>query len=169
MYGNSSEPLKASPRVRCGLWFHVDAAWGGAAVFVPELRAALSGIESADSITFDLHKFLSMPMGAGTFLTRHPDILSRIFSLSTADMPKESERLAIVDPYVHTLQWSTRFIGLKLILTLATIGWNGYAQVLRRRSEMGDLLLRERLTASGWSVLNRTALPVVCFTPSHEE
>jgi glutamate/tyrosine decarboxylase-like PLP-dependent enzyme len=54
-----------------GLWFHVDAAWGGAAVLVPELRPVLSGIETADSITFDPHKYLSMPMGAGMFLTRH--------------------------------------------------------------------------------------------------
>jgi glutamate/tyrosine decarboxylase-like PLP-dependent enzyme len=151
-----------------GLWFHVDAAWGGAAVLVPELRAALSGIETADSITFDPHKYLSMPMGAGMFLTRHRDTLSRIFSVSTAYMPKEGEHLAVVDPYVHSLQWSRRFIGLKLFLTLATTGWKGYAQILRHQSRMGDLL-RERLMASGWTIVNRTKLPVVCFTPSNEE
>ncbi len=150
------------------LWFHVDAAWGGAAVLVPELRAVLSGIETADSITFDPHKYLSIPMGAGMFLTRHRYALSRIFSVSTAYMPKEGERLAVVDPYVHSMQWSRRFIGLKLFLTLATTGWDGYARILRHQSEMGDLL-RGRLTASGWSIVNRTKLPVVCFTPSDEE
>jgi len=150
------------------LWFHVDAAWGGAAVLVPELRAVLSGIETADSITFDPHKSLSIPMGAGMFLTRHRYALSRIFSVSTAYMPKEGERLAVVDPYVHSMQWSRRFIGLKLFLTLATTGWDGYARILRHQSEMGDLL-RGRLTASGWSIVNRTKLPVVCFTPSDEE
>lgn len=150
------------------LWFHVDAAWGGAAVLVPELRGVLSGIENADSITFDPHKYLSIPMGAGMFLTRHRDTLSRIFSVSTAYMPKEGEGLAVVDPYVHSLQWSRRFIGLKLFLTLATTGWRGYTHILRHQSKMGDLL-RERLTASGWSVVNRTKLPVVCFTPSDEE
>lgn len=150
------------------LWFHVDAAWGGAAVLVPELRAALSGIETADSITFDPHKYLSIPMGAGMFLTRHRYALSRIFSVSTAYMPKEGERLAVVDPYVHSMQWSRRFIGLKLFLTLATTGWDGYARILRHQSEMGDLL-RGRLTATGWSIVNRTKLPVVCFTPSDEE
>jgi len=151
-----------------GLWFHVDAAWGGAAVLVPELRPVLSGIETADSITFDPHKYLSMPMGAGMFLTRHRNILSRIFSVSTAYMPKEGEGLAVVDPYVHSLQWSRRFIGLKLFLTLATTGWNGYIQVLRHQSEMGDFL-RERLMASGWRIVNRTKLPVICFTPANEE
>lgn len=102
------------------------------------------------------------------FLTRHRDILSKIFSVSTAYMPKEGERLAVVDPYVHSLQWSRRFIGLKLFLTLATTGWSGYAEVLRHQSKMGDLL-RERLEERGWSVVNRTRLPVVCFTPSDVE
>jgi glutamate/tyrosine decarboxylase-like PLP-dependent enzyme len=107
-------------------------------------------------------------MGAGMFLTRHREILSKVFSVNTAYMPKEGERLPVVDPYVHSVQWSRRFIGLKLFLTLATAGWSGYAEVLRRQSEMGDLL-RERLTESGWNVLNRTKLPVVCFTPSEEK
>ncbi|MGA3078892.1 MAG: pyridoxal-dependent decarboxylase, partial [Bryobacteraceae bacterium] len=106
--------------------------------------------------------------GAGMFLTRHRNILSRIFSVSTAYMPKEGEGLAVVDPYVHSLQWSRRFIGLKLFLTLATTGWNGYIQVLRHQSEMGDFL-RERLMASGWRIVNRTKLPVICFTPANEE
>jgi len=164
------DPLDAISNVARanGLWFHVDAAWGGAAVLVRELRTVLSGIETADSITFGPHKYLSIPMGAGMYLTRHRDSLSRIFSVSTAYMPKEGERLAVVDPYVHSLQWSRRFIGLKLFLTLATTGWNGYAHILRHQSEMGELL-RERLKASGWSVVNRTKLPVVCFTPSNEE
>jgi glutamate/tyrosine decarboxylase-like PLP-dependent enzyme len=149
------------------LWFHVDAAWGGAAVLVPQLRPALSGIETADSITFDPHKWLSVPMGAGIFLTQHCDALSKIFSVSTAYMPREGERLEVVDPYTHSLQWSRRFIGLKLFMTLATTGWDGYASILRHQSEMGDLL-RERLTASGWTIVKRTMLPVVCFTPSNE-
>jgi glutamate/tyrosine decarboxylase-like PLP-dependent enzyme len=150
------------------LWFHADAAWGGAAVLCPALRPTLAGIETADSITFDPHKFLSIPMGAGMFLTRHPQTLSKIFSVSTAYMPKEGERLTVVDPYVHSLQWSRRFIGLKLFLTLATTGWDGYAQVIQHQSEMGDLL-RDRLTANGWRLVNDTRLPVVCFTSASEE
>jgi glutamate/tyrosine decarboxylase-like PLP-dependent enzyme len=150
------------------LWFHADAAWGGAAVLCPALRQALAGIETADSITFDPHKLLSIPMGAGMFLTRHPEALNKIFSVSTAYMPKEGERLTVADPYVHSLQWSRRFIGLKLFLTLATTGWDGYAQVIQHQSDMGALL-RDRLTASGWRLVNSTRLPVVCFTSAGEE
>jgi glutamate/tyrosine decarboxylase-like PLP-dependent enzyme len=56
-------------------WLHVDAAWGGAAALLPELRPFLHGIERADSITFDAHKWLSVPMAAGMFITRHPGLL----------------------------------------------------------------------------------------------
>ncbi len=130
------------------LWFHVDAAWGGPAILVPELAPVFAGIEKADSITLDPHKQLSVPMGAGMFVTRHPSILSRTFSVSTTYMPKEAERLAIVDPFAHSLQWSRRFIGLKLFMTLATVGWDGYSAILRHQAEMGDLL-RDRLRANG--------------------
>ncbi len=54
------------------LWLHVDAAWGGAAILSPRLRGHLAGIEAADSITCDAHKWFSVPMGAGMFFCRHP-------------------------------------------------------------------------------------------------
>jgi glutamate/tyrosine decarboxylase-like PLP-dependent enzyme len=151
-----------------GLWFHVDAAWGGAAALVPELRPVLNGTEQADSITFDAHKWLSVPMGAGMFLTRHPDILSRSFAVHTAYMPKEGQRMQVTDPFAHSLQWSRRFIGLKLFMSLAVAGWEGYAAAIRHQTEMGDLL-RSRLIKENWSVVNQTPLPLVCFASRASE
>ena len=58
---------------RLHLWFHVDAAWGGSAALSPRLRPVLHGIEHADSVTWDAHKWLSVPMGAGMFFCRHPE------------------------------------------------------------------------------------------------
>ncbi|MGH9843553.1 MAG: pyridoxal phosphate-dependent decarboxylase family protein [Blastocatellia bacterium] len=145
-----------------GLWFHVDAAWGGAAVLVPELRQVLEGIERADSITFDAHKWLSVPMAAGLYLTCHQDILNRTCRITTDYMPRDATGLDVIDPYVHSLQWSRRFIGLKVFLSLAVAGWDGYERTLRHQAAMGDLL-RQRLVASKWKVINQTRLPVVCF------
>jgi glutamate/tyrosine decarboxylase-like PLP-dependent enzyme len=142
------------------LWFHVDAAWGGAAALVPELRPLLDGVFAADSITFDAHKWLSVPMGAGLFLTRHPDILSRTFDVLTAYMPGGEEGTA--DPYRHSLQWSRRATGMKVFLSLLVAGWDGYAAALRHQTAMGALL-RARLTDDGWRVVNDTPLPLVCF------
>jgi glutamate/tyrosine decarboxylase-like PLP-dependent enzyme len=145
-----------------GIWFHVDAAWGGAAALLPELRHLLAGIEQADSITFDAHKFLSVPMGAGLFLTRHRQILSEAFRIDTDYMPRDAAALDIVDPYTHSMQWSRRFIGLKLFLTLLVAGWDGYASVIRHQVEMGRRLV-DMLNSASWVVVNKTELPVACF------
>jgi len=144
------------------LWLHVDAAWGGAAALVEEMRDAVSGIARADSITFDAHKFLSVPMGAGLFLTRHPGLLERTFRVSAGYMPREAEGLDVVDPWATSMQWSRRFIGLKVFMALATVGWRGYEQVIRHQIAMG-VRLREGLEKEGWRVVNSTPLPVVCW------
>lgn len=164
------DPLDAVARLaqEHGLWFHVDAAWGGAAALIPEMRPLLNGIEFADSITFDAHKWLSVPMGAGMFLTQHATILQRCFATQTAYMPKESEQMQVTDPFTHSLQWSRRFIGLKLFLSLAVAGWNGYAAVIRYQTRMGDLL-RKRLIEENWQILNGTPLPLVCFTDAQTD
>ena len=158
------DPLRAMARF-CrshGLWFHVDAAWGGAAILVPGLRPHLDGIDAADSISCDAHKWLSVPMGAGMFFCRHPRIVSEAFRAATAYMPPPAGE-ATVDPYASSLQWSRRFIGLKLFLALAEHGEHGYAALIERQVRMGDAL-RAALRRDGWTIVNDTPLPLVCFT-----
>ncbi len=144
------------------LWFHVDAAWGGAAALVPEMRPLLEGIERSDSLTFDAHKWLSVPMGAGIYITRHTEILDRTFRTAVRYMPREAAELDVVDPFMHSIQWSRRAIGLKVFLSLAVAGWEGYAAAIRQMAARGALL-REQLEAAGWQVVNETPLPVCCF------
>ncbi|MHA1967372.1 MAG: pyridoxal phosphate-dependent decarboxylase family protein, partial [Candidatus Hodarchaeales archaeon] len=144
------------------LWLHVDAAWGGAAIFLPELRSVLQGIDRADSITFDAHKWLSVSMGAGLYLTRHKNILGETFRITTDYMPTEAKGLPVTDPYSHSVQWSRRFIGLKVFLSLAVAGWEGYIKAIRHQVTMGNFL-RQELEKSSWEVVNKTKLPVVCF------
>jgi glutamate/tyrosine decarboxylase-like PLP-dependent enzyme len=143
------------------LWFHADAAWGGAAALVPELRPLLAGIERADSITLDAHKWLSVPMGAGILLTRHPQILGRTFHISAAYVPPKADGTGF-DAYEHSLHWSRRFIGLKIFMSLAVAGWEGYAATLRQMTQVGRQLRRE-LEAFDWDVMNSTDLPICCF------
>lgn len=158
------DPLPALAAIarRENLWLHVDAAWGGAAALVPELRPLLDGIEQAHSITFDAHKWLSVPMGAAIYLARDPEILGRTFRVATAYMPKEAAGLDVVDPHLHSMQWSRRFIGLKLFLSLLVAGWDGYAEAIRRQIAMSRLLA-ELLAARGWELIPGAGLGVVCF------
>lgn len=156
-------PELADVAERAGAWLHVDAAWGGLAAFVPELRAHLSGIERADSIAFDPHKALSVPMGAGMFLTRRADALAATFRERAGYMPRDATR----DPYARSTQWSRRFIGLKLFMLLATVGFDGLATSLRRQLAMAARL-REGLILRRFRVVNDSALPIVCFVDEGE-
>lgn len=144
------------------LWFHVDAAWGGAAAISPRLRSYLNGIEAADSITCDAHKWFSVPMGAGMFFCRHPNVVSEAFRAKVSFMP-EGPAGTFTDPYTTSIQWSRRFIGLKLFLSLAHLGESGYVEMIEHQTRMGELL-RGLLRETGWRVVNTTPLPVVCFT-----
>jgi glutamate/tyrosine decarboxylase-like PLP-dependent enzyme len=159
-------PELAAIAARENLWYHVDAAWGGAAAMVLELRPLLDGISSADSITFDPHKWMSVPMGAGLFLTRHMEIMNRTFRVQTAYMPREAADLEVVEPHAHSMQWSRRFIGLKVFLTLLVAGWEGYAAALRHQTAMGELL-RAELRKADWRIETETPLPVICFSDPH--
>jgi glutamate/tyrosine decarboxylase-like PLP-dependent enzyme len=146
---------------RRGLWYHVDAAWAGAAAVLPEKRILLSGIEKADSVTLDAHKWLSAPMGAGLVLTTRPGALRDAFGEENPYMPREGGA-GVVDLYQHGLQWSRRFHGLKLFLSLLVHGWEGYRAAIRHMFAMGELLDR-RLRESDWEVVNATPLPISCF------
>jgi aromatic-L-amino-acid decarboxylase len=143
------------------IWCHIDAAWGGAAIISPKLKGHLAGIEEADSITCDAHKWFSVPMGAGMFFCRHPDAVHRAFSSESSFMPPKTGWGA--DPYTTSVQWSRRFIGLKLFLSLAHLGKTGYAAMIERQAYIGTRL-RESLEATGWRIVNSTPFPLVCFT-----
>ena len=145
-----------------GLWLHVDAAWGGSAILAPSLRPHLAGIGDADSITCDAHKWLSVTMGCGMFFCRHAQTVAEAFRADVSYMPSKKAG-PVFDPFTNSAQWSRRFIGLKLFMSLAERGEAGYAGMLEHQTRMGDVL-REALKASGWSILNSTPLPLVCFT-----
>ncbi len=145
-----------------GLWFHVDAAWGGAAILAPSLKPLLSGIELADSITCDAHKWFSVPMGCGMFFCRHPENLVDAFRTDPVYMPAKISGAAF-DPYKTSMQWSRRFIGLKLFVSLAAQGEQGQAERIEHQVRMGQIL-KNLLVETGWQIVNDTPLPLVCFT-----
>jgi glutamate/tyrosine decarboxylase-like PLP-dependent enzyme len=170
------DPLEEIGRfaMQQNLWFHADAAYGGAAVVAPRLRHWLAGIEAADSITCDAHKWLSVPMGCGIFYCRHRDTVAQAFRSDVTYMPAKpasEDPSTTFNPLTHSAQWSRRFIGLKLFMALAERGEGGYAAMLEHQVRMANVL-RDLLRASGWRIVNATPLPVVCFTreelnPSH--
>jgi glutamate/tyrosine decarboxylase-like PLP-dependent enzyme len=157
------DPLAACVAIarEAGIWCHVDAAWGGAAIASDRLRPLLAGIERADSVTIDAHKWFATTMGCGMFLTARPALLSEAFRVSTGYMPSNA---AGIDPYVTSVQWSRRFLGLRLFLSLAAAGWAGHAAHVEHAVAIAALLRRE-MQARGWRVANDSALAVLCLVP----
>ena len=143
------------------IWYHVDAAWGGAALCSERLRGELAGIELADSVTIDAHKWLATTMGCGMFITRDPAILSEAFRVGAEFMPSSA---TTIDPYLNTVQWSRRFMGLRLFLSLAAAGWPGYGAHVERAVRVTECI-GARLLARGWSVANDSRLAVLCVLP----
>lgn len=144
-----------------GIWCHVDAAWGGAALASTRLRGLLAGIEQADSLTIDAHKWLATTMGCGMFITRHASVLSDTFRVSADFMPSSVTRF---DPYLNSVQWSRRFLGLRLFLSMGAAGWSGYAAHVERATEVTDRV-KAGLVARGWTVANDSGLAVLCVLP----
>jgi glutamate/tyrosine decarboxylase-like PLP-dependent enzyme len=144
-----------------GLWLHADAAWGGAVIASNRLRPLLAGIEAADSMTIDAHKWFATTMGCGMFITRDPAILSSAFQVSTTYMPSNLQDL---DPYVMSVQWSRRFLGLRLFLSLAAAGWAGFGEHIERAVAM-TAHLGDKLRSCGWTIVNDSPLAVLCLRP----
>ena len=126
-------------------------------------RSHLAGIEAADSITCDAHKWFSVPMGAGMFFCRHPDAVRA--GLSRRDSSCRENRSPVVDPYTTSVQWSRRFIGLKLFLALAQLGEAGYVEMIEHQARMGDVL-RESLTTIPGGGLSITRRCRWCASPA---
>jgi len=157
------DPLAACAEIarNHGMWYHVDAAWGGGLLASERLRGALAGIEQADSTTIDAHKWFATTMGCGMFITSHAAVLSNAFRVSVSFMPSN---LPGLDPYVTTMQWSRRFLGLRLFLSLAAVGWAGYGEHVERSLELIGLL-KEELSARGWRIANDSPVGVLCVEP----
>jgi glutamate/tyrosine decarboxylase-like PLP-dependent enzyme len=139
-----------------GLWLHVDGAWGAGALLSPSLRQCLEGVERADSLTWDAHKWLGVAQGAGMFFSPHAALAKAVFTVDAPYLPGGDH------PYATTIQWSRRASGLKVFGLLAAEGWDGLAMRVERCAALGERL-RSALRARGWTLYGEGPLPVVCF------
>ena len=145
-----------------GIWLHVDAAYGAGMKISTKYKEELGTIHLADSVTIDLHKWFSVPMGASVILVKDKHILKKTFAIQTDYMPLYENDVTI-DPYSNSIQWSRRAIGLKFFLPLAVHGWQVFDKTITHQIEMAHYLRRE-LKLNDWEISNNTPLPIVCFT-----
>jgi aromatic-L-amino-acid/L-tryptophan decarboxylase len=145
------------------LWLHVDGAYGGAAVFSDRHRDLVRGIELADSVTIDPHKWMAMPFAAGVVLTSHPEALKQAFATNTPYMPRKSEAAPPLDNFQVSAQWSRRMNSLKLWLTLRVHGRRAYEELIDRQLKLAAFFANW-VRNSGWFELAAPqALPIINF------
>jgi L-2,4-diaminobutyrate decarboxylase len=121
----------AEAATAAGLWFHVDAAYGGAALAAPSVRARFEGIERADSLVVDPHKWLFAPFDCAALLYRDP-------ALARAAHTQHAEYLDVLagemawNPSDYAFHLTRRARGLPLWFSLATYGTRRYAEAVER-------------------------------------
>ena len=159
-----------------GVWLHVDAAYGGAMGIVPEGRWAMAGVDQADSIVVNPHKWLFVPLDFSVLYTRHPDLLRSVFSLvpeylrgdaatSTAIAGSSGDAAAegAIDYMDYGIQLGRRFRALKAWMVFRAMGREGIATRIREHCRLARLF-------AGWvdaepSFTRQAPVPmaVVCF------
>ena len=144
------------------LWLHVDGAYGGVAIFSDQHRDLVRGIERADSITVDPHKWLAMPFAAGVILTSHPAILERAFSVAAPYMPKAAGAKLPDNSRIST-QWTRRMNSLKLWLTLRVHGRQAYEELIDRQLRLARSFADWVQASEDFELAVAPTLPIVTF------
>jgi glutamate/tyrosine decarboxylase-like PLP-dependent enzyme len=147
---------------RHDLWLHVDGAYGGSAIFSDQHRKLLRGIEQADSITIDPHKWMAMPLAAGVILTRHPEMLERAFAVAAPYMPKATESRGVDNSRIST-QWTRRMNSLKLWLTLRVHGRKAYEEHIDRQLNLARTFAEWVKASEHFELAAPQILPIVAF------
>jgi aromatic-L-amino-acid decarboxylase len=144
-----------------GLWLHVDGAYGAPAVLCPAGRAALGGLERADSLVLDPHKWLFQPYEIGCALVREPGLLERTFALE-GDYLRDVTG-GEVNFRDRSLQLSRGGRALKLWLSIRVFGLAAFRDAVARGialAEHAEALLSAR---RAWEVVAPAQLGIVCF------
>ncbi|MGB8128288.1 MAG: pyridoxal-dependent decarboxylase [Candidatus Angelobacter sp.] len=145
------------------LWFHLDGAYGAAAIFSDRHRELVRGVELADSLTIDPHKWLAMPFAAGVVLTSHPEALQQAFSTSTPYMPKKTGSAPLLDNFQVSTQWSRRMNSLKLWLTLQVHGRQAYEELIDRQLKLAAFFANWVRSSELFELAAPQVLPIVNF------
>ncbi|MBA3882945.1 MAG: aminotransferase class V-fold PLP-dependent enzyme [Chthoniobacterales bacterium] len=153
------------------LWFHVDGAFGALAALAPDLRPLVSGMERADSLAFDLHKWMCIPYEAGCVLVRHAATHHRSFSASGAYLSHAKRGLSAGDTWFseYGVQLSRSFRALKVWMSLKEHGCARYGRIISRNVQQARYLADRIEASERFELLAPAPLNVVCFRFVHPD
>ncbi|HYL34995.1 MAG TPA: aminotransferase class I/II-fold pyridoxal phosphate-dependent enzyme [Bryobacteraceae bacterium] len=145
------------------LWLHVDGAYGAAAVFSPRARDLLAGLELADSLSLDPHKWLFQPFEIGCVLVRdlaHLRDTFRILPEYLKDTHQLSEQFNFTD---YGLQLTRSFRALKLWMSIKVFGMASFRAAIERGFSLAEFAEAHLRRMPGWEIVTPAQMAVVCF------
>ena len=148
-----------------GLWFHADGAFGAAAALVPEYAHQTKALARADSIAFDLHKWMHVPFEAGCVLVRDAEAHRQAFSISPDYLARSPRGVAGGELWFseYGVQLSRGFRALKVWMSLKEHGIDRYARLVQQNIEQARYLAELVRAAPDLELMAPVALNIVCF------
>ncbi len=148
-----------------GMWFHVDAAYGGPAMLAPDLRPAFAGIERADSIAFDPHKWLYTPHSGGCVLVRDMTHLRDSFDVADVAYVRQDKEYTQsgLDLGRHGPSFSRGFWALKVWVSLLAHGRDAYARRISHDAALARYLGRRVVEREDFELCAPVGLSITCF------
>jgi len=143
-------------------WVHIDAAYGGAAAIVPEMRYLMDGVEGADSLVVNPHKWLFTPMDCSVLYVKRPDALKQAFALLPEYLTTRGQD-DVVNLMDYGIQLGRRFRSLKLWMVLRAYGAEGIAERIRLHCELARDFAGMVHYEGDWELTAPVPLSLVCF------
>jgi glutamate/tyrosine decarboxylase-like PLP-dependent enzyme len=161
------DPLAALAEIcrRHAVWFHVDGAYGALARLAPDLAPRLDGLEHADSIAFDFHKWGQVPYDAGFILVRHDTLHHQAFASPAAYLRRETRGVAAGSPWPcdYGPDLSRGFRALKTWFTLKVYGARHLGAVISHTCALARYLEQHIVANPALELLAPVSLNIVCF------
>ena len=159
------DPLTELSKIckREDLWFHIDGAYGGAAILAKDGKKLLKGIEKADSVTVDPHKWFYQPYEMGCLLVRDSRWLKNTFTEKPEYLRDVEGNESEINFYDHGVQLTRRFRALKLYMSIKTFGLTAFRKAIDynlKLAEQTETLLRK---SPKWEVVSPATLAVINF------
>jgi glutamate/tyrosine decarboxylase-like PLP-dependent enzyme len=146
------------------LWFHVDAAYGGGALAAPSVRHFFNGIERADSITIDPHKWLFSPYDCGAIIYRNPDLAKKAHAQQGSYLDVVYQDSRGFNPEEYQIQLTRRLRGLPLWFSLAVHGTKKYTEAIERGLELAQIAANKIRENTNLELVRKPSLSCVIFS-----
>ena len=151
------------------LWMHVDGAYGAAAVISDRGRRLLRGIELADSLSFDPHKWLFQPIECGCVLLRDAQLLKKTYRIMPEYLADVHRNVAEVNPCDYGIQLTRGFRALKVWMSIHTFGMDAFRAAVERGFVLAEIAERKIRDMANWELVTPAQMGIVCFRRSNAD